>query len=71
VETMMVDMYGTIEFDLIIDNQGKVVAVNSEAIEGSFFTDDFLNKCSDIISKWNIPVSEAVNYSFRMKFIKQ
>lgn len=71
VESMKIEMYGTIEFNLIISKNGEVLAVDTEAAEGSFFTDDFLNKTRNIILKWKILVDEPVNYNFRMKFIKQ
>ena len=70
VETMMMDMYGTIEFSIIINKSGKVEAVDIEAIQGSYFTDSFLTKCREIILNWKIPVKDPIGYSFRMKFMK-
>ncbi|MBN2461075.1 MAG: hypothetical protein JXB60_05655 [Candidatus Cloacimonetes bacterium] len=71
VERMYMDMYGTLEFVLYIEENGKVVAVDITPIAGSFFTDSFLQKAEEIILKWKVPVKRAVPYSFRMKFIKQ
>ncbi|MBN1327188.1 MAG: hypothetical protein JW996_04500 [Candidatus Cloacimonetes bacterium] len=71
VEQMYMDMYGTIEFVLYIDDNGKVVAVDINPVSGSFFTDSFIQKTEDTIMKWKIPVTKAVPYSFRMKFLKQ
>ena len=70
VESMMMDMYGTIEFSLIISKNGKIEAVDIEPIQGSYFTDSFLSKCREIITNWKIPVKDAIGYSFRMKFMK-
>ncbi len=70
VESMMMDMYGTIEFSLIISKNGKIEAVDIEPIQGSYFTDSFLSKCREIIVNWKIPVKDAIGYSFRMKFMK-
>lgn len=70
VESMMMDMYGTIEFSIIINKSGKIEAVDIEVIEGSYFTDSFLTKSREIIMNWKIPVKEAIGYSFRMKFMK-
>jgi len=71
VESLMMDMYGTIEFSIIIGNDGKVEAVDSSVASGSYFTDSFLSKAHDIIKKWKFKVKSAVGYSFRMKFLKQ
>ncbi len=70
VETMMMDMYGTLEFSIIINKSGKVEAVDIEATSGSYFTDSFLSKCREIIMNWKIPVKDPIGYSFRMKFMK-
>ena len=70
IETMMMDMYGTLEFSLIISKSGKVEAVDIEATQGSYFTDSFLSKCREIIMNWKIPVKDPIGYSFRMKFMK-
>ena len=70
VESMMMDMYGTIEFSIIINKNSKVEAVDIEVIEGSYFTDSFLSKCREIIINWKIPVNDPIGYSFRMKFMK-
>jgi len=70
VESMMMDMYGTIEFSIIINKSSKVEAVDIEVIKGSYFTDSFLSKCREIIMNWKIPVKEPIGYSFRMKFMK-
>ena len=70
VETMMMDMYGTIEFSIIINKRGKVEAVDMDVIQGSYFTDSFLRKCREIILNWKIPVKDPIGYSFRMKFMK-
>ncbi len=70
VETMMMDMYGTLEFSIIISKSGKVEAVDIEATSGSYFTDSFLSKCREIIMNWKIPVKDPIGYSFRMKFMK-
>ena len=71
VESLMMDMYGTIEFSIIIGNDGSVEAVDSSVTSGSYFTDSFLGKARDIIKKWKFKVKSAVGYSFRMKFLKQ
>jgi len=69
-ESMMMDMYGTIEFSIIINKNGKVEAVDMEQSDGSYFTDSFLTKAREIIMNWKIPVKEAIGYSFRMTFMK-
>ncbi|MCF7793864.1 MAG: hypothetical protein K9N09_08835 [Candidatus Cloacimonetes bacterium] len=69
-ESMMIDMYGSLEFALIISPSGQVEAVDIKQIEGSYFTPTFINKCREIILNWDITVQEAVGYSFRMKFYK-
>ncbi|MCD6322466.1 MAG: hypothetical protein J7L77_05515 [Clostridiales bacterium] len=70
VETMMMDMYGTLEFSIIISKSGKVEAVDIETTKGSYFTESFLSKCREIILNWKIPVKDPIGYSFRMKFMK-
>jgi len=70
VESMLMDMYGTIEFSLIISASGRVEAVDMEVADGSYFTDNFLGKCRQIILNWKIKVKEPIGYSFRMKFYK-
>jgi hypothetical protein len=70
VESMLMDMYGTIEFSLIISASGRVEAVDMEVADGSYFTDNFLRKCRQIILNWKIKVKEPIGYSFRMKFYK-
>ena len=70
VESMMMDMYGTIEFSIIINKNSKVEAVDIDVIKGSYFTDSFLSKCREIILNWKIPVNDPIGYSFRMKFMK-
>ena len=70
VESMIMDMYGTIEFSLIISASGRVEAVDMEVADGSYFTDNFLGKCRQIILNWKIKVKEPIGYSFRMKFYK-
>jgi len=67
---MMMDMYGTIEFSIIINKNSKVEAVDIDVIKGSYFTDSFLSKCREIILNWKIPVNDPIGYSFRMKFMK-
>jgi hypothetical protein len=69
-ESMMMDMYGTIEFSLIISAAGKVEAVDIEVADGSYFTDSFIGKCRQIILNWKIRVKEPIGYAFRMKFYK-
>ncbi|RLC47924.1 MAG: hypothetical protein DRI23_10875 [Candidatus Cloacimonadota bacterium] len=69
-ESMMMDMYGTIEFSLIISASGKVEAVDIEVADGSYFTDSFIGKCRQIILNWKIRVKEPIGYAFRMKFYK-
>ncbi len=69
-ESMMIDMYGTLQFNLIISPAGRVEAVDITPFEGSYFTSTFLAKCREIILNWQISVQEAVGYSFRMKFYK-
>ena len=71
VESMMMDMYGTVEFSIIINDNGKVEAVDTEVTSGSYFTDSFLDKSRKIIEKWKFQVKSAVGYSFRMKFLKR
>ncbi|MDA3814101.1 MAG: hypothetical protein PF570_07605 [Candidatus Cloacimonetes bacterium] len=68
-ETMIMEMYGTVEFSIIINKNGKVEAVDTESIKGSYFTDSFLTKCREIILNWKIPVKDPIGYSFRMKFM--
>lgn len=70
VESMMMDMYGTIEFSIIINKSGKVEAVDIVPAKGSYFTDSFISKARQIIMNWKIPVKEAVGYTFRMNFLK-
>ena len=70
IETMMMDMYGTLEFSIIINKSGKVEAVDIDATKGSYFTESFLSKCREIIMNWKIPVKDPIGYSFRMKFMK-
>ncbi len=70
VESMMMEMYGTIEFSIIINKSGAVEAVDVDSISGSYFTDSFLSKCREIIMNWKIPVKDPIGYSFRMKFMK-
>ena len=70
VESMMMDMYGTLEINLIIGSNGNVEAVDITVSDGSFFTDSFISKTRDIIMKWKIKVKDPVGYSFRMKFYK-
>lgn len=69
-EAMMMDMYGTLEFSMIINRSGKVEAVDIESTKGSYFTESFLSKCREIILNWKIPVKDPIGYSFRMKFMK-
>jgi len=69
-ESMMMDMYGTIEFSLIISGTGKVEAVDIDVADGSYFTDSFIAKCREIIMNWKIKVKEPIGYAFRMKFYK-
>jgi hypothetical protein len=71
IESMMTDMYGTIEFEIIIGANGKVMAVDYNVAKGSFFTPDFLEKASQIVTKWNIKVKEAIGYKFRVTYLKQ
>jgi hypothetical protein len=71
VESMMMDMYGTIEFSIIINASGKVEAVDTSVTSGSYFTDSFLDKSRKIIEKWKFQVKSPVGYSFRMKFLKR
>ena len=70
VETMMVDMYGSLDIEIIIEADGSIAAVNVTAVSGSYFTDSFLNKVRNTIMKWKIKVKKPVIYSFRMKFLK-
>lgn len=69
-QAMITDMYGTIEFTIIINRMGNIEAIDINVFDGSFFTPTFLNLCRQIIQNWKINVSEAVGYSFRMKFYK-
>jgi len=71
VERMYMDMYGSLEIVLYIEENGSIAAVDIIPAQGSFFTDSFLQKAQEIALKWKIPVTRAVPYSFRMKFIKQ
>ena len=71
VESMMIEMYGTVDFTLIINSSGTVEAVTAEVTKNSSFTDSFLEKARQIILKWKIPLKEPVEYSFRIKFLKQ
>ena len=70
VESMMMDMYGTIEFAIIINKSGNIEAVDIDSISGSYFTDSFLAKSREIVMNWKIPVKDPIGYSFRMKFMK-
>jgi hypothetical protein len=69
-ETMMMDMYGTLKFNLIIDSNDKVEAVDIEVADGSSFSDSFLKKAEQIIMNWTIKVERPVGYSFSMTFYK-
>ncbi|MFO7895821.1 MAG: hypothetical protein R6U84_02700 [Candidatus Cloacimonadales bacterium] len=69
-ETMMMDMYGTLKFNLIIDSNNSVEAVDIEVAEGSYFSDSFLQKAKQIIMNWTIKVEKPVGYSFSMTFYK-
>jgi len=71
VETMMVDMYGSLDIEIIIKANGTIAAVNITDVSGSYFTDSFLKKVKDTILKWKIKVKKPVIYSFRMKFLKK
>lgn len=71
VESMMLEMYGTVEFTMIINASGTIEAVTAEVTKNSFFTDAFLEKARQIILQWKIPVKDPVEYSFRIKFLKQ
>jgi len=70
VESMIMDMYGTIEFNIIISGGGKVEAVEIQVTDGSYFTDTFIEKAKNIIMKWNVKVKDPVGYSFRLQFLK-
>ncbi len=70
VESMMMDMYGTIEISIIISGSGTVAAVDIDEVKGSYFTETFLNKCRQIVKNWKIKVKEPIGYTFRMKFYK-
>ncbi len=70
VESMIMDMYGTIEISIIISGSGTVEAVDIDMIKGSYFTDTFLSKCRQIVMNWKIKVKEPIGFSFRMKFYK-
>jgi len=69
-QSMMIDMYGTLQFSLIIGAGGKIEAVDINEISGSYFTPTFIEKCREIMMNWKIDVTEPVVYSFRMKFYK-
>ncbi len=69
-ESMLVDMYGSIEFVLYIGDNGNIEAVEINASKNSSFTNSFLSKTRKIIMNWKIEVKNAIVYSFRMKFYK-
>ncbi len=70
VESMIMEMYGRIEFVIIIEADGKVVAVDFNISKGSYFSDSFLKKARNIILQWNIKVKNAIQYTFPMTFMK-
>jgi hypothetical protein len=71
IESMMTDMYGTIEFEVIIGGDGKIMAVDYSPAKGSYFSPEFLEKAKQIIMKWNIRVKEAIGYRFRVTYLKR
>lgn len=70
VQSMMMDMYGSLEIEIIIEDNSSIVAVNFIESDGSFFTESFLQEAQQMIMKWKIKVKKAIIYSFRMKFQK-
>jgi len=70
VESMIMEMYGRIEFVIIIEADGKVVAVDFNISKGSYFSESFLKKARNIILQWNIKVRNPIQYTFPMTFMK-
>jgi len=71
IESMMIDMYGTLEFEIIIGADGNVMAVDYNYAQGSYFSPEFLEKAKEIVLNWNIKVKEAIGYKFRVTYHKQ
>lgn len=70
IETLQRELYGTIEFILIIDKSEGVVAVDFRVLDGSYFSPNFIQKAKETIMDWNIKVKDNIKYSFRMTFIE-
>ena len=70
VESMIMEMYGRIEFVIIIEANGKVVAADFNISKGSYFSESFLKKARNIILQWNIKVRNPIQYTFPMTFMK-
>ena len=70
VESMIQEIYGRIEFVIIIGANGKVIAVDFNISEGSYFSPSFLKKARNAILKWKIKVKEPIEWYFTMTFMK-
>ncbi len=69
-ESAIVEMYGSLEIILYINEQGMVEGADLAKVGDSFFTDDFLQKAHTIITKWKFPVKSRLKYQWRMNFMK-
>ena len=71
-ESMMMDIYGTITFYIIIETNGSIVAVDYKIADGSYFTNSFMKKACETIKRWkNFKTTQPIQYEFRMTFYKQ
>ena len=69
-ESLKYNMYGTLHFEIIINESGKVVAVQVSYAKGSYFTNEFLDKAKAVVKGWNIEVKKPTRYKFRRTFIR-
>ena len=69
-ESAIIDMYGSLEITLYI-NEGKVEGADIAKVGNSYFTDAFLQKIhDDVILKWKFPIKNTLVYQWRITFMK-
>lgn len=70
-ERQVRNIYGSIQITLYFRANGQVEAVNIDERPGSFFTDSFKAKATEIMMQWRVPTTRQLPpYSFQRRFAR-
>lgn len=70
-ESQVRNIYGSLQITLYFRPNGHIEAVSLEPRPGSFFTDSFMARATEIMRQWRVPTTRQLPaYSFQIRFVR-